>query len=121
MKFTPISFQVLNIFFTITSTVFLLVSSFAQPETNKYFRHHTIADPLPGPQEWGTGGFSLADFDNDGDADLVIGNLGTNTQWKASVTEPISITYGDFYGNGTIAPILCYYNKGKSYPWFTKD
>jgi len=72
MKFTPISFQVLNIFFTITSSIFLLVSSFAQTETNKYFIHHTIANPLPGPQEWGTGGFSLSDFDNDGDLDITI-------------------------------------------------
>jgi len=61
------------------------------------------------------------DIDNDGDTDLVIGNMGTNTQLKASVNEPITITYGDFYGNGVIDPILCYYNGGKSYPWFSKD
>jgi hypothetical protein len=61
------------------------------------------------------------DFDNDGDTDLVIGNLGTNTQLKASATEPLSITYADFYGNGAINPILCYYNQGKSYPYFSKD
>jgi len=62
-----------------------------------------------------------ADFDNDGDTDLVIGNMGNNTQLKATEKEPLSITYGDFYGNGTIDPILCYYNNGKSYPWFSKD
>ena len=61
------------------------------------------------------------DMDNDGDTDLVIGNLGLNTQFKASAAAPLSITYGDFYGNGTIDPILCYYNGSKSYPFYSKD
>lgn len=62
-----------------------------------------------------------ADFDNDGDTDIVIGNLGTNTQFKASASEPLSITYSDFYGNGVVDPILCYYNDGINYPYFSKD
>lgn len=61
------------------------------------------------------------DFNNDGNIDLVVGNLGTNTQLKASATQPLTITYGDFYGNGMINPILCYFNGGKSYPFNTKD
>lgn len=64
---------------------------------------------------------AAADFDHDGDSDLVIGNLGTNTQLKATESEPLTITYGDFYSNGNIDPILSYYNKGKSYPYFSKD
>ena len=62
----------LKISLTITSLLFLFVSSFAQTKTNKYFVHHTIADPLPGLEERGTGGFSLADFDSDGDLDVTI-------------------------------------------------
>jgi enediyne biosynthesis protein E4 len=61
------------------------------------------------------------DFDGDGDADLVIGNMGNNTPFKPTVQEPLSITYGDFYGNGTINPVLCYYNGGKRYPYYSKD
>jgi len=61
------------------------------------------------------------DFDNDGDTDLVIGNLGTNTQLKASDKEPLSIVYGNFYGNGATDAILCYYNGGKNYPYYSKD
>ena len=61
------------------------------------------------------------DLDNDGDTDLVIGNLGTNTQLKASAKEPLSIVYADFFGGGAIDPILCCYNHGKSYPFFSKD
>jgi hypothetical protein len=61
------------------------------------------------------------DLDKDGDTDLLIGNMGTNTQLKATAKEPVTITYADFYGNGVIDPILCYYNQGKSYPWYSKD
>jgi len=61
------------------------------------------------------------DFDNDGDTDLIVGNLGTNTPFKASVAQPLSITYGDFLDDGTIIPILCSYNNGKSYPYYSKD
>ncbi len=61
------------------------------------------------------------DFDNDGDTDFVIGNLGTNTQLKATAAEPLTITYADFAGNGSVNPVLCYYNGGKSYPYYSKD
>jgi hypothetical protein len=62
-----------------------------------------------------------ADFDNDGDTDLVVGNMGTNTQFKASAKEPLTVTYADFNGDEVIDPILCYYNGGKSYPYFSRD
>lgn len=61
------------------------------------------------------------DFDQDGDTDLMIGNLGLNSSFKASQREPLSITYGQFYTKGIINPILCYYNDGKNYPWYSKD
>jgi hypothetical protein len=61
------------------------------------------------------------DFDKDGNMDLVIGNLGNNTQLKASATEPVSIVYKDFFSNGSIDPVLCYYNGGKQYPYYSRD
>ncbi len=61
------------------------------------------------------------DFDNDGDTDFVIGNLGLNSSFKASPEEPLSIIYGDFSSSGVLNPILCYYNNGKKYPWYSKD
>jgi enediyne biosynthesis protein E4 len=61
------------------------------------------------------------DFDNDGDADLVIGNLGLNAQFKASEKEPLSLYYKDFDGNGSIDPIFCYFLGGVSYPAASRD
>lgn len=61
------------------------------------------------------------DFDHDGNTDLVIGNLGTNTQFKASAEQPISIVYKDFFNNGSIDPVLCYYNGGKQWPYYSRD
>ncbi|WP_207632494.1 VCBS repeat-containing protein [Foetidibacter luteolus] len=64
---------------------------------------------------------AAADFDKDGDSDLVIGNMGINTQFKASVAEPLSVTYADFNGDGVLDPVLAYYNQGRSYPYFSRD
>lgn len=61
------------------------------------------------------------DFDNDGDIDLVAGNLGLNSSFKATEKEPLQIVYGAFYQPGVINPVLTYYNEGKKYPWYSKD
>ncbi|HTE08045.1 MAG TPA: VCBS repeat-containing protein [Flavitalea sp.] len=61
------------------------------------------------------------DIDNDGYIDLVAGNIGTNTNFNASPREPLTLTFGDFNGDGVIDPILCNYNQGKSYPVFSRD
>ena len=63
----------------------------------------------------------LADMDQDGDMDMIIGNLGTNSQIKASSNEPVEIYYKDFDENGSMDPILCYYIGGKSYPMPSRD
>lgn len=61
------------------------------------------------------------DFDADGDPDIIAGNLGLNTQLKASAEEPLELVYKDFDKNGSVDPILTYYVQGKSYPFPGRD
>ncbi len=62
-----------------------------------------------------------ADFDNDGDIDYVIGNLGTNSELKATKEEPVSILSKDFDENGSIDPVIGYYVQGENYPYPSRD
>lgn len=63
----------------------------------------------------------VEDINGDGHPDLILGNLGTNTQLKASMDRPLTIHAGDFYGNGTLLPILSMYYGDRAYPFFSKD
>ena len=56
------------------------------------------------------------DFDNDGDLDFVLGNLGVNAQIKADENTPTRLYYSDIDGNGSLDPIMTYYIEGISYP-----
>ncbi len=68
---------------------------------------------------WNT--ISGKDFDNDGDVDLMVGNLGLNSRLRASVSEPVSIFIGDIDKNGSLDQILTYYNQGVRYPIVSRD
>ncbi|GAB3316651.1 VCBS repeat-containing protein [Larkinella ripae] len=61
------------------------------------------------------------DLNGDGKPDLVIGNQGLNTQCKASDQQPAELFYKDFDDNGSVDPILCFYIRGKSYPYVSRD
>ena len=58
---------------------------------------------------------SGGDFDNDGDTDYIIGNLGLNTKMKASESQPVSVYYKDFDDNTIIDPLFTAYNQDKEY------
>jgi len=61
------------------------------------------------------------DIDNDGDIDLVAGNLGLNSRLKASVEKPVRMYYNDFDNNGSKEQVLTYYLHDKEIPFNTKD
>jgi hypothetical protein len=56
------------------------------------------------------------DFDNDGDPDYILGNLGKNSVLRASEQEPVSIYAKDFDANGSLDPFISRYIQGKEYP-----
>lgn len=62
-----------------------------------------------------------ADVDKDGDTDFIVGNMGTNTQFKASIDEPIVTYVDDFNSDGKKEPLLTWYIQGKSYPFNSRD
>lgn len=59
------------------------------------------------------------DFDNDGDTDLVIGNLGLNSQLRATEKEPLEL-FGMPIGERVI-PVVAGYEDGKLYPFAARD
>jgi hypothetical protein len=62
-----------------------------------------------------------ADWDNDGDLDLVAGNLGLNSRLHASEAEPVSMFVYDFDKNDSTDQVLTHFIHGKAYPFHTRD
>ena len=61
---------------------------------------------------WNT--ISVGDFNSDKRPDLIIGNMGLNTQFKASEKEPLEMYYKDFDNNGSVDPIFSFYIQTKA-------
>ena len=67
---------------------------------------------------WNT--LALEDLDGDGDMDMVAGNLGLNTGFRASAEKPVSMLVNDFDQNGKIDHVISIFNGSASYPIATK-
>jgi len=57
-----------------------------------------------------------ADFDADGDLDLIAGNLGTNSKYAASIKEPMQVYCDDFDKSGNLDIVLAQFFEGNCYP-----
>jgi len=69
---------------------------------------------------WNT--ISLADLSNNGRPDILAGNLGLNSKFKASESDPLRMYVNDFDGNGTYEQIITYIDsKGKERLFARKD
>jgi enediyne biosynthesis protein E4 len=62
-----------------------------------------------------------ADIDNDGNMDFIVGNLGWNTQFKPTATEPLTTYATDFNADRKVEPIFTWYVQGKPYLFNSRD
>jgi enediyne biosynthesis protein E4 len=62
-----------------------------------------------------------SDVNGDGQRDFLLGNLGLNSELKASVKEPVELWAADFDKNYRLDPILTYYKNGRCYPYASRD
>ncbi len=89
-------------------------------QRNHRFLNQTSAYGLANTKGWWNT-IEMGDFDNDGDRDLILGNLGLNSRVKASPDKPLSMYLGDFDSNGGSDHIMVYYNGDLSYPFASRD
>lgn len=61
------------------------------------------------------------DFDEDGDIDYVLGNVGLNSEGKPSVDKPLTLLAKDFDKSGTMDPVLARYIGDDLYPVHPRD
>jgi hypothetical protein len=93
-------------------TIFINSGKSLRDETRKYFKKSYSG-------WWNK--IVAGDFNNDHQVDLIVGNVGDNTQFKASESEPIEMYFKDFDNNGSVDPILCSFIQGRSFPYVTRD
>lgn len=63
----------------------------------------------------------LADLNNDGREDILIGNWGTNSKLQAGPETPIRLYMDDFDKNGSLDQVLAINKGGQYYPFLGKD
>jgi len=62
-----------------------------------------------------------ADLDGDGDTDLLAGNMGLNSNLRASPEEPVRLYVADYDNNLFQDPILTYFRQGREWIYVSKD
>jgi enediyne biosynthesis protein E4 len=67
--------------------------------------------------DWGLGKsngwwncIKAVDLNNDGFTDFIVGNAGRNSFFQPTLKEPVQLVAKDFDGNGSMDPLITYYN-----------
>ncbi|SNS16843.1 Repeat domain-containing protein [Belliella buryatensis] len=63
----------------------------------------------------------ISDINQDGKPDLLLGNLGENSQLKADVDKPIKLFIGDFNNSGNILSLMTNNIQGELFPIYSRD
>lgn len=72
--------------------------------------------PFPAAGLWS--GLEIVDVNSDGQPDIILGNLGTNTRLEGNAERPLRLYYSDFDQNGFPESILTFEAEdGKDYPY----
>jgi hypothetical protein len=58
----------------------------------------------------------ISDVNKDGFPDIIAGNHGLNSRFRATEAKPVSMYAGDFGNNGTIDQVVTCYNGDSAYP-----
>ena len=99
--------------------------------TGKKLENCTAAAGLAGVTGWWNA-LAIADVNGDGRPDIIAGNTGLNTKYRATATEPAVLYAGDLDGSGREQLIEAQYEGGKlvplrgrsklgySFPWLAK-
>jgi hypothetical protein len=69
------------------------------------FNNHTKEYVLSNSTGWWNS-ISAGDFNNDGTTDYILGNLGLNNPYHASVSEPLKIVSKDYNNDGISEPLM---------------
>ncbi len=83
--------------------------------TGKGFENLTAKSGLAAYTGWWSA-LAVADVNGDGRLDIIAGNVGLNTKYRASAAEPTVLFAGDFDGSGKDQLIEAQYESGKLYP-----